>query len=144
MKSVPLVQLNPRWVGSGGEGVYQATGRPCPACPAGQPDPECRTCLGRGQEYEPAPERHGIGVSFDCPCSKCTSQRVGDADADFCLRVFVAFKNPLDAGTPLQDDRHYWDRSGETFESLLLRPSILDRGRCGWHGYVTNGMVETC
>jgi len=45
-----------------------------------------------------------------------------------------------------------WDRQGESFDTLTLRPSILrlkwkDRaGRehgCGWHGFITNGVVTS-
>ena len=38
-----LTDLNPRWVGAGGEGISDADGNPVPA-------------------------RAGIGLSFDCPC----------------------------------------------------------------------------
>ena len=38
-----LVDLHPRFVGAGGEGISDANGNPVPA-------------------------RHGIGVMFDCPC----------------------------------------------------------------------------
>lgn len=38
-----LVDLNPSWVGAGGEGVSD-------------------------KEGSPVPKRHGIGITFDCPC----------------------------------------------------------------------------
>ncbi len=38
-----LTDLNPRWVGAGGPGIYN-------------PD------------MTPAKERHGVGILFDCPC----------------------------------------------------------------------------
>lgn len=41
-----LTDLHPRWVGAGGDGITDNTGKP-------------------------VPERTGIGVSFDCPCGKC-------------------------------------------------------------------------
>jgi hypothetical protein len=41
-----LVDLGPRWVGAGGEGIRNADG-------------------------SPVPERRGVGVSFDCPCGGC-------------------------------------------------------------------------
>lgn len=39
-----LTDLNPRWIGAGGEGVTEtATGKP-------------------------VPKRHGVAIGFDCPC----------------------------------------------------------------------------
>lgn len=108
-----LTELNPRWMGAGGENVWNADGTP-------------------------AQRREGIGVMFDCPCSICSSKRVGDDDADFHLRHYVPFDAPLDGGQP-PDERQTWHRVGETFETLQLTPSILSdpaKSGCGWHGYV--------
>ena len=84
----------------------------------------------------PARARFGVGVIFDCPCGRCD-------DAHQC---YVPFANPLDGGPPLVDDvsRALWKRTGETFETLTLTPSILrnrSRGGCGWHGFITDGNV---
>lgn len=109
-----LVDLDPRWVGAGGEGISRR-----------RPD----------GTLEPVPARHGIGVTFDCPCGRCG------------VRGFVPFENPLDGGPPLHDEHARWQRSGETFDALTLRPSILrstDEGGCGWHGFVTNGELRGC
>jgi hypothetical protein len=38
-----LTDLHPRWIGAGGEGVFDA-------------------------EHNPMPERHGVGIILDCPC----------------------------------------------------------------------------
>lgn len=61
---------------------------------------------------------------FDCP--KCGPSH----------RVAVPLA-PLHAGG--------WDRSGDTLETLTLRPSILcpPPRQCGWHGFVTNGEIQT-
>jgi len=40
-----LTDLDPNWLGAGGEGIYSADG-------------------------SPVPERLGVGISFDCPCGK--------------------------------------------------------------------------
>lgn len=125
-----LTDLDPRWVGAGGDGVYNTA-----------PD----------GSLVPAPERHGVGVSFLCPCPTCTAQRTGDRDHDFHLRVFVGLTNPLDGGPP-HDSRPgaLWQRTGDTFEMLRLSPSLLSdvaKGGCGWHGYVglnVPGEVTTC
>jgi uncharacterized protein DUF6527 len=114
-----LTDLNPRWVGAGGDGI-------------------------RSTDGSPAPERHGVGVSFDCPCAACTAKRTGDEGNDFYLRVFVGLSNPLDGGPP-HDPRPgaQWQRTGDTFDALTLTPSIqrhkVGMGGCDWHGFVTNG-----
>lgn len=104
-----LTDLNPRWVGAGGEGITQ--------------------------NGEAVPARHGVGISFDCPCGKCG------------IRCYVDFANPLDGGASLWDEyptHPAWQRTGETFKTLTLTPSILRsraKGGCGWHGFITNGEV---
>lgn len=105
-----LTDLDPRWVGAGGEGVYNTA-----------PD----------GTLVPAPERHGVGVSFLCPCQACTAKRTG----------------------PPHDPRpnQQWQRTGDTFETLQIAPSIqrhrIGEDGCEWHGYVgmhTPGEVTTC
>jgi len=128
-----LTDLNPRWVGAGGEGIREPGPDPCQHC-TDATRAACRECHGTGQQYVQARERHGIGISFDCPCG-CDD------------RAFVAFKQPLDGGPPIDGDRHTWDRTGDTFEALQLRPSIQRIGGCGWHGFVglnAPGDVSTC
>jgi len=102
-----LTDLDPRWVGHGGEGVSDANGNPIP-------------------------RRERIGIPFDCACG-CGSP------------VFVPFRNPIDGG-PAWDKRCTWERTGDSFETLTLKPSILRvkvNGKgCGWHGFVTNGAIQ--
>lgn len=116
-----LTELNPKFVGYGGEGITDAQGNP-------------------------VPWRDGVGLSFDCPCPQCSARRGKEGEAvDFYLRVFVPFSNPLDGGPPI--DPKGWHRVGETFDSLQLSPSILDMMRCKWHGFVGEkipGEVTTC
>jgi hypothetical protein len=79
----------------------------------------------------PRPERYGIGVAFDCPCG-CG------------MPSMIEFANPLDGKPPYRTDVALWQRTGETFETLTITPSILrkrERGGCGWHGFITNGEV---
>ena len=100
-----LVDLNPRWVGAGGPGITH-----------------------NGQ---PVPERHKVGVSFECPCGCGT-------------RCYVAFANPIDGGPPrVSPNECTWVRSGDTFETLTLSPSILRLDGCRWHGFIENGGVRT-
>jgi len=143
-----LLELDPRFVGAGGEGVY-TQGPPCAQCfpNADGTAAACEACEGRGYTLLPAPARTGVGVSFLCPCATCTAKRTGNSDEDWYLRVFVGFSNPLDGG-PAYDPRPgaQWARTGDTFETLTLRPSILRTPPfgCGWHGFVTNGEVTSC
>lgn len=102
-----LTDLDPRWVGHGGEGVFDA-------------------------EHKPIPWREGVAVSFDCPCG---------CEFPLC----VVFANPIGGGPAIQE-KPVWQRTGETFETLTLSPSIRrskERGGCGWHGYVEQGGIRT-
>lgn len=101
-----LADLNPRWVGAGGEGISDGHGNP-------------------------VPERSGVAISFDCPCG------AGD-------RCVIEFSNPLDGGPTYRTDGHTWERTGETFEELTLRPSIQRMDACRWHGFLTNGEFTQC
>jgi len=125
-----LTELHPEFLGAGGHGVSQPSDRACPVCQGAG----CDDCHSTGKEYEPAPRREGVGLLFDCPCG-CESQ------------CFVGFANPLDGGPP-HDPRAgaQWQRTGDTFETLTLTPSILrskEKGGCGWHGFITNGGIVT-
>lgn len=88
---------------------------------------------------------------FDCPCATCRAKRTGDPDRDFHLRHYVGFANPLDGGPFFESSAGApspkWQRTGDTFETLTLTPSILSdpaKGGCGWHGFNTNGEVTGC
>lgn len=98
-----LVDLDPRWIQAGGEGIYD-------------------------KDMKPVPERHGVGISFICPCGCGT-------------RCAVMFTNPICGGEPIRD-RTTWERIGDTFEGLTLTPSILRVGGCEWHGFITNGAIS--
>jgi hypothetical protein len=87
-----------------------------------------------------------MGVNFTCP--SCGKTRLG-----------VKFANPVDGrepfppqpeppnATPEQKEttRQYnlrWQRSGETFETLSISPSIDASGIGHWHGFITNGEIS--
>ncbi len=66
----------------------------------------------------------------------------------------VAFENPIDGGPPEPKrmvtfpDGHKqesvrWTRSGDTFETLTLTPSVdaASHGVGHWHGFITNGEI---
>lgn len=80
----------------------------------------------------PIPKRKGIGVSFDCPCLSPS-----------CIRVAIPFDKPLDGGPSPHPEPNTWKRTGDTFETLTLKPSIKRLDNCKWHGWVTNGEVKS-
>ena len=82
--------------------------------------------------------RTGMAVSFDCP--HCVARERATANKRV-ERLAVWFANPLDGGPPTDDATHLWQRTGETFESLTLSPSIDASSDGHWHGFVTNGLV---
>lgn len=75
----------------------------------------------------------GSWLSFDCP--KCKE------------RLAVPVRPTPDGSAP---DPRAWDRTGDTFETLTISPSIdshhvLDDGtKCNWHGFIRNGEILTC
>jgi hypothetical protein len=87
------------------------------------------------KDMNPAPKREGVGINFDCPCGNHTER--------WDRQCFITFNNPLDGGRPY-DTSPLWNRTGDTFDTLTITPSILrskDLGGCGWHGFITNGEV---
>ncbi len=88
---------------------------------------------GLDDEGDLTADSRRVGVTFDCPCG-CSPDG---------QRVAIEFSNPIEGGAPTRSDGHTWQRTGETFETLTLSPSILRRRACGWHGFVTNGEIRT-
>lgn len=100
-----LTDLDPYYVASGGENVSNADG-------------------------SPVPYRDRIGLTFDCPCRKCST------------RVCILFQNPPDGGPCCDATQRHWTLSGESFEDMTLTPSIQRlQPDCKWHGFVTKGEV---
>ena len=115
----------------------------------------------------PEPGRKGLGISFDCPIcvreGRLSLHGPGPfptgaerTDRTFAPFFPVAFANPLDGGPALPPDtdpitgqlvhKARWQRTGETFETLTLSPSIdasaQDHGtHKGWHGHCQNGVL---
>lgn len=86
--------------------------------------------------YYGYPDREGAALTFDCPCASSTCEWGGS--------IFVAIANPIDGGPPIPENppRPQWTRTGDTFETLALSPSIHAVGH--WHGWVKDGMVTSC
>lgn len=72
--------------------------------------------------------RSGMGITFLCPC--CRSERLP-----------ILFENPLDGGAPEAGVRTRWTRTGNTFETLTLTPSIDARNSGHFHGFITAGEI---
>lgn len=87
-----------------------------------------------GKTGKPVPLQEEVGLSFDCPCG------CGD-------RAFVTFSKDKN-GQPTRGNSPKWERTGDSFENLTLRPSIqrhkVEDSGCDWHGYITNGETSTC
>jgi hypothetical protein len=67
-----------------------------------------------------------------CPCGGCDEDRL----------LYVPFKNPIGPG-PVTTREQGWQRTGETFESLTVSPSIRRLEGCQWHGLLQNGVFVT-
>ena len=78
-------------------------------------------------------ERRGIALNFDCPCQDEACAWGG------VISVWIA--NPIDGlpSPPQGAPRTLWSRTGDSFETLSLDPSIHAVGH--WHGWLTNGML---
>ena len=97
------------------------------------------------------------GVTFFCPCAACSAAIVAGGSP---ARLAAQFANPIDgaAKPPMRfDEKHrhvhdlhtfdvppgfLWQRTGDTFETLSLSPSIDASASGHWHGFVTNGEVR--
>jgi hypothetical protein len=106
-------------------------------CSAGYWMPSPNSTSGRIQMY--GDNRHGMGLSFLCPVHRDH-------------RLAVLFSNPIDGGPAgtLEEGRYAWQRTGETFETLTLGPSIDASAHSHgngqietpcWHGFIVNGEV---
>lgn len=96
----------------------------------------------------PDGQRHGLGVTFECPGTCCAGKETRQ-------RIAVAFLNPIDGGPMPKDQRRGWKRTGDTIETLTLTPSInahdvelvdadgnVTAEKWGhWHGFITNGAI---
>lgn len=74
-------------------------------------------------------DRHGMALSFDCPCCGTT-------------RLAVWFANPIDGLPPTDDASFLWQRTCDTFEALTLSPSVDASAHGHWHGFIRNGNIE--
>ena len=83
--------------------------------------------------------REGMAVGFDCPHCVRRERETGDKRVQ---RLAVWFANPIDGGPPTDDATHLWQRTGDTFDTLTLAPSIDASSDGHWHGHIENGEVK--
>ncbi len=100
------------------------------------------------------------GVTFLCPCARCLSAPRDEHMArGGPYRLAAQFANPVGADPkPLMSQKekmyhvhdlrtfdvppgYLWKRTGETFETLTLSPSVDASASGHWHGHITNGEV---
>lgn len=95
-------------------------------------------------------DQRKVGLKFLCPCHSCHGWNI---------TLAIRFVNPIGGGPPSVDraglignnDGKRWTRSGDTFETLTISPSIdatldaagnpLPPNRKHWHGMIANGHV---
>lgn len=87
-----------------------------------------------------------VGVTFDCPCC-APGGKVNSLGVMYRPRLGVLFKQEIDRDG-LPNEIHWtragikWDRTGDTFDTLSLTPSV-DASKWGhWHGFITNGEIK--
>lgn len=61
-------------------------------------------------------------------CPVCRDEYIG-----------VAFKNPLDGGPAAPNCKYYWQRTGDSFETITLNPSVNAATIGHWHGWIRDG-----
>lgn len=82
------------------------------------------------------------GILFLCPKCFMGNERADRAAGCHQCEVTFANKGVADGqGTGNKGKSVYWNVSGNGFADLSTTPSILLIGGCGWHGYITNGVV---
>lgn len=98
------------------------------------------SCMRQGAQIEGAQ-----GLWFQCPVC-AVGKEPGEEDGRRFVRgahyVLCWFSNPRNA--PPLDATWWptiarWTMSGSSLDDLTLQPSILLKGGCNWHGYLTNG-----
>jgi len=110
---VKLTDLNPGWVGHGGEGHFRE---------------------GEDGELIPIPARERIGLGYDCPCG-CGDRRyvpfTNPEDG----------QGPLPNDKPTWQ-REGTDFETLTLKPSIQHVPI-EKGDCNWHGFITNGTIKT-
>lgn len=76
-----------------------------------------------------------FGLRFDCP--HCRVQKLA-----VLFSPFIDPHNWIPRIGEFHMDKQKWNREGETFETLTLKPSINTEFSGHWHGFIENGEVK--
>ena len=87
-----------------------------------------------------------LGISFLCP--HCLEQRLAVMFKPFIDPENLADKVPWaipgypNPNTGNVEEVTWWNRVGDTFETISFTPSIDASSSGHWHGYITNGNID--
>lgn len=86
--------------------------------------------------------RRGMGITFACP--HCVALHPGVLERGGAVTFLgVWFSNPIDGLPPESGASYLWQRTGESFDTLTLSPSIDAQTNHGhWHGFIQNGVIS--
>lgn len=108
-------------------------------------DLEPRWMTSHWQDDLSFPNPAKISLTFLCP--HCRTQRLGILFKPFIDplntvgQMLWAFPGAPDPNTGEARPALFWNREGETFETLTLTPSIDVSQHGHWHGFITAGEV---
>lgn len=87
-----------------------------------------------------------VGITFRCP--HCPAGERGETTFLGVMFAALIDRDGLDVEErdwptymAQHPERHYWQRSGETFEVLTLSPSVDCSSVGHWHGFIQAGEV---
>lgn len=94
-------------------------------------------------------EGRKVGITFICPCCRSPETRLTAFFEPTPFRRQVELMLPI-SGKERGDRIDWipskadfaWARTGETFDSLSITPSIDASKARHWHGHVTNGEIR--
>lgn len=89
----------------------------------------------------PIPFIESQGIEFLCPI--CFVKNNGALGTHLCSVTFAGRGATDTQGSHNEEGKAVrWNVSGDSFENLTTTPSILLIGGCGWHGFITNGVMK--
>jgi hypothetical protein len=115
-----LTDFNPRWISSGGEGIFD-------------------------KDNNPIPEREGIGIMFNCPCGN--NDYCSDIFIPFENPLYN--NKPIEYKKLWKRKGDTFETLTLTPSILRIKTwtdkdgKIHDYHNCGWHGFITNGEIIT-
>lgn len=96
--------------------------------------------FGSHPQPEDVAKRFYVGIRFDCP--HCRTQRLAVMFTPI-IDDNVAWKySTWDGYQQMLATDNKWQRTGDTFDILTLKPSINTEFHGHWHGFIENGEVR--